>query len=151
MRTTLLLLALGGLAACSNAATTSAPATSAAVPPGSSAVAAPPAPTASPSPTPTASPAAGAPSLAADGKHFAAETKYQGDCSPPGSRGGCYSFTFKPDGSARHVLLDAADTGTYRIEGGAVIYRSASPDAKDSRIESKDGFRTLAGNYRYTP
>jgi hypothetical protein len=134
MRSILLLLALGGLAACSSSSTT--PAT----PPGSTGE--------EPHAPPTA---AGAPALSADGKHFAADTKYQGECAPAGSRGGCYALTFHPDGRAEHLLLDATESGTYRIEGKTVIYRSNLPEAQDTRFESTDGFLTLGKDYRYAP
>lgn len=134
MRSILLLLALG-LAACSNSATTS-PAT----PPGSGAEE----PHGAPTP-------AGAPALSADGKHFAADAKFQGECAPAGGRGGCYVLTFHPDGSAEHLLLDATERGTYRIDGKAVIYKSTLPDAQDQRFESSDDFRTLGKDYRYVP
>jgi hypothetical protein len=128
MRSVFILLALCGLAACSSSSATGSSATSPATPPDS----APPA-------------ATGGPALSADGKRFAAETRYQGECV--GGRGGCYALTFYPDGRAEHLLLD----GTYRIEGNAVIYRSTLPDAQDNRFESTDGFRTLGKDYRYVP
>lgn len=96
-------------------------------------------------------PAAGAPALSADGKHFAADAQFKGTCAPAGSRGGCYALTFHPDGRAEHLLLDATESGTYRIEGKAVIYRSTLPDAQDQRFESPDGFRTLGTEYHYVP
>jgi hypothetical protein len=141
MRFTLLLLALGGLAACSTSSTTTSPAT----PPGSGS-ADPSAPTTLPG-----SPAAGAPALSPDGKRFAADTKYQGACAPAGSRGGCYALTFHPDGSAERLLLDATESGKYRIEGKAVLYRSTMPEAQEERFESTDGFRTLGADYHYAP
>ncbi len=132
MRSVLLLLALCGLAACSSPSAAGSSATSPATPPDSA--------------VPTA---AGAPALSADGKRFAAETKYQGECV--GGRGGCYALTFHPDGRAEHLLLDATETGKYRIEGNAVIYNSTLPEAQDQRFESTDGFRTLGKDYRYAP
>ena len=134
MRSILLLLALGGLAACSNSATTS-PAT----PPGAA------------EEPHGAPPSAGAPALSADGKHFAADARFQGECTPAGGRGGCYVLTFHPDGRAEHLLLDATETGTYRIEGKAIIYKSTLPEAQEQRFESTDEFRTLGKDYRYTP
>lgn len=70
-------------------------------------------------------PTGGDPLFTADGKHFAASRTYQGECMPAGSRGGCYSITLEPDGSYRHVLLDAAVSGTYAIAGDDV---SLTPD-----------------------
>ena len=135
MRTVLLLLALGGLAACSNSST-----------------ATPVTPVGSTGEDPPAPPAAAvSPTLTADGKHFAADTKYQGECTPAGGRGGCYVLTFHPDGRAEHLLLDATESGTYRVESRAVIYRSTLPDAQDQRFESNDGFRTLGTDYHYVP
>lgn len=134
MRSLLLLLALG-LAACSNSSTTT-PAT----PSGTTGD--------DPHTTP-GTPAAGAPALGADGKHFAADTKYQGKCV--GGRGGCYTLTFHPDGRAEHLLLDATENGTYHIDGRAIIYRSTLPEAQDQRFESTDDFRTLSDDYKYAP
>ena len=134
MRSILLLLALGGLAACSTSSNTTSPAT-----PSGSTGEEPHAPSTS----------AGAPALSADGKRFAADTRYQGECV--GGRGGCYALTFHPDGRAEHLLLDATESGTYRIEGNAVIYKSTLPEAQEQRFESTDGFRTLGKDYRYAP
>lgn len=140
MRTLLTLLVLGGLTACSSSAATG----SSAATPGSDLPAS--------SATPGSPPSTGtAPALSADGKRFAKDTQYQGTCTPAGSRGGCYSFTFHPDGKAEHVLLDATDNGTYRIEGRAVIFRSGLPEAQEDRYESADGFRTLGTEYHYVP
>ncbi|MEO5729731.1 MAG: hypothetical protein ABI134_24980 [Byssovorax sp.] len=132
MRSVLLLIALCGLAACSSSSAT-----------GSSGAS----PTTPSDPAPPN--AAGGPALGADGKRFAAETRYQGECV--GGRGGCYALTFHPDGRAEHLLLDATETGTYRIDGNAVIYNSTLPEAQDQRFESTDGFRTLGKDYRYAP
>jgi len=143
MRTLLTLLIAFGLTACSSS---SAPGSPAATPEPVNAVN-PEAPSTSPG-----SPASGAaPALGADGKRFAKDTEYKGSCAPAGSRGGCYSFTFHPDGNADHVLLDATDHGTYRIEGNAVIFRSGLPEATEDRLESPDRFRTLGADYRYVP
>ena len=73
-----------------------------------------------PAPTPAVQPPASDPLLTTDGQHFAATRTYQGECAPAGGRGGCYTITLEPDGSYRHVLLDAAVTGTYVITGAAV-------------------------------
>ena len=56
--------------------------------------------------------------LTADGKHVAITRLYKGECV--GGRGGCYSVTLEPDGTYRHMLLDAAVTGTYEIASGQV-------------------------------
>ena len=151
MRLVLPLLALGLLTACSSSSTTGSSASSPASPPGSVVVGEGPAPTATS--TPPGPPAAGTPALSADKKRFAADTKYQGKCASPAGRGrgGCYVLTFHPDGTAEHLLLDATESGTYRIEGNAVIYRSTLPDAHDDRYESTDGFRTLGADYQYAP
>ncbi len=132
MRSVFILIALCGVAACSSSSVT-----------GSSGAS----PTTPSDPAPPS--AAGAPALSADGKRFAAETRYQGECV--GGRGGCYALTFHPDGRAEHLLLDATETGTYRIDGNAVIYKSTLPEAQDQRFESTDGFRTLGKDYRYAP
>jgi hypothetical protein len=144
MRTLFTLLVLGGLTACSSSAATGSPAAT----PGSAVVGDPPASSATPG-SPTS--AGTAPVLSADGKRFAKDTQYQGTCAPAGSRGGCYSFTFHPDGKAEHVLLDATDNGTYRIEGRMLIFRSGLPEAQEDRYESTDGFRTLGTEYHYVP
>lgn len=145
MRSLLLLplLALGLLAACSS--TTGPESTTP-----TSVAPEPPAPVTSTPPTP---PPVSAPALSADKKHFAADTKYQGKCAAAGGRGrgGCYVLTFHPDGRAEHLLLDATETGSYRIEGNTVIYRSTLPDAQDTRYESSDGFHTLGPDYTYAP
>ncbi len=138
MRILLTLLVAFGLTACSSSAATGS---SAATPesdlPASSAT--------------SGSPASAAPVLSPDGKRFAKEAHYQGECAPAGSRGGCYSFTFYPDGKAEHVLLDATDHGTYRIESNAVIFRSGLPEAQENKYASADGFRTLGAEYHYVP
>lgn len=56
--------------------------------------------------------------LTADGKHFAADRLYKGECV--GGRGGCYSITLRADGTYSHMLLDAAMLGTYVIDGDQV-------------------------------
>ena len=43
--------------------------------------------------------------------------------APAGSRGGCYSVTLDPDGTYRHMMLDAAITGTYQIDGSTVAFK----------------------------
>ncbi len=58
--------------------------------------------------------------LTADGKHFATERTYEGDCMPAGTRGGCHTITLRPDGSYRNFLFDAAVLGTYEISGNEV-------------------------------
>ncbi len=68
----------------------------------------------------TPAPVDGAPSLTADGQRVAASTLYRGECMPAGSRGGCYEITLDPDGSYRHLLLDAEVGGTYVIAGDQV-------------------------------
>lgn len=93
-----------------------------------------PAPAADPavvaSPPVSTAPAAGAGSaavtagdgaLTVDGRHFAAERVYQGECAPPGTRGGCHTLTLRPDGSFRNWLFDAGLEGSYVIEGDSVV------------------------------
>jgi len=110
-----------------------------------------PAPTTAPSNTPaTASPTDG-PTLSADGRAFAAETRYLGTCAPAGSRGGCYRFRFAPDGTATHVLLDAPQHGRYRIEGDALLFTADAPDAQEQRLPFTEGRRVLGGEYRLEP
>jgi hypothetical protein len=60
------------------------------------------------------SPAPASP-LTPDGKHFATERVYEGRCAPAGSRGGCLTFTLRPDGTYQNILYDAAIDGTYTI------------------------------------
>lgn len=69
---------------------------------------------------PTTGEVAGDPLLTADGHHFAQTRFYKGECMPAGTRGGCYSVTLNPDGTYSHMLLDAAVTGTYSIDGDQV-------------------------------
>ncbi len=57
----------------------------------------------------------------ADGKHFAAERVYEGNCAPAGSRGGCYTLTLRPDGTMGYFMLDAGMDGTYEIKDEVVI------------------------------
>ncbi|MEO8703038.1 MAG: hypothetical protein ABI867_23535 [Kofleriaceae bacterium] len=79
-----------------------------------------PAPTPTPDPTP-----APTSDLTPDGKHFAAERVYEGDCAPKGSRGGCHTITLRADGTAKNFLFDAAINGTYEIVGGNVLLRGS--------------------------
>lgn len=135
---TALPLALAGLAALSLLA--GCPARSVAPPPMAPEVNAP------PSPTP---PASTDPLLTADGRRFAAERTYQGECAPPGSRGGCYSITLDPDGRFRHMLLDAAMTGSYEIVGDEVRLTHDGEAPPTTWILSAD--RTRLGEYVYLP
>lgn len=94
-----------------------------------------PAPTA---PAPTAPAPAGTGGLTADGRHFAAERVYKGECAPAGSRGGCHTLTLRPDGSYRNWLFDAAIVGTYVIEGDAVVLTPRGPAAPERLALSPD-------------
>ena len=80
--------------------------------------------TTSTTPPPTAEPTQGPPAndgtFTADGKAFASERVYEGNCAPAGSRGGCYRLTLRPDGTMEYFMLDAGIGGTYVIEGDAV-------------------------------
>ncbi len=87
------------------------------------------------------------PMLTADGRHFAASRTYQGECAPAGSRGGCYSVDLQPDGSYRHMLLDAPITGTYVIAGDQVNFTPAGAAPPSSMTLSAD--RTKLDDYVY--
>ena len=94
-------------------------------------------------------PTGGDPLLTADGKHFAASRTYQGECMPAGSRGGCYSITLEPDGTYRHVLLDAAVTGKYAI---AVDEVSLTPDGDmPPQTMTLSADRSRLGDFAYQP
>lgn len=54
--------------------------------------------------------------LTEDGLHFAADRVYEGQCAPPGSRGGCHTITLHADGTVDNFLFDAMVTGTYEIQ-----------------------------------
>jgi hypothetical protein len=90
------------------------------------------------------------PLLAADGKHFAADRTYQGECMPAGSRGGCYSVTLNADGSYRNWLLDAAMMGTYEIKGDQVMLTPNAGDAPE-RTMTLSADRTKLDDYVYQP
>lgn len=91
----------------------------------------------------------GDPLLAADGKHFAADRTYKGECMPAGSRGGCYAVTLAADGSFRNMLLDAAITGTYEISGDTVTLTPAGEAPPSTMTLSAD--RTKLDDYTYEP
>jgi len=74
----------------------------------------------------TADPA-GTPSPDSEGTHVAAEVVYQGDCAPPGTRGGCHSITLHPDGRYTEWLYDAVTGGTYTISGDTVTLTGSDP------------------------
>ncbi|MCE9572257.1 MAG: hypothetical protein K8W52_03805 [Deltaproteobacteria bacterium] len=95
-----------------------------------------------------AQPPAADPLVTADG-HFAASRTYQGECMPAGSRGGCYSITLEPDGSYRHVLLDAPVTGTYAITGDDVHLTPSGDLPPATMTLSAD--RSHLGDYVYQP
>lgn len=85
--------------------------------------------------------------LTSDGRWFAAERTYQGECAPAGSRGGCYSITLRPDGSYRHMLLDAPMSGTYVISGNQVTFTPSGPGEAEPMTLSAD--RSMLGTYVY--
>jgi len=92
-----------------------------------------------PTTTPVAPPVRAGDVLGPDGTHVASERVYQGECSPPGSRGGCHTVTLRPDGTYRNFLFDAAIEGTYRIEGRTVTLRGPDPGASEQATLSADG------------
>ncbi len=75
--------------------------------------------------------------LGADGKHFAAERVYEGECSPAGSRGGCHTMTLRPDGTYTNFLYDAGITGTYTVEGSNVVFQ-ATGAGTETKVLSAD-------------
>lgn len=100
-------------------------------------------------PPPGDRPATPDPMLTTDGQHFAASRTYQGECAPAGSRGGCYSVSLEPDGSYRHMLLDAPITGTYVIAGDKVNFTPAGAAPPSTMTLSAD--RTRLDDYVYQP
>ncbi len=72
--------------------------------------------------------------LTLDGKHFATERVYQGECMPAGSRGGCHTLTLRPDGTFRNFLYDAAILGTYEIQGTEVALRGGDASMPIERL-----------------
>jgi hypothetical protein len=87
----------------------------------------------------TAPQAATAGYLSADGTRFTAERIYEGDCMPAGTRGGCHTITFRPDGSYRNFLFDAAMEGTYTIAGSVVTLTASDPAMNQNLTLSPDG------------
>lgn len=81
----------------------------------------------------------------ADGKAFAAERVYEGNCAPAGSRGGCYRLTLRPDGSMEYFMLDAAVRGTYVIEGDTVTFTPADGQAQKLALSAD---RTMVGELK---
>ncbi len=94
-------------------------------------------------------PASSDPLLTADGLRVSASRTFQGECAPAGSRGGCYSVTLEPDGRFRHMLLDAAITGTYVVEGDLVRLTPDGEAPPSTMRLSAD--RTRLGDYVHTP
>jgi len=105
------------------------------------------APAATTTPAPAPPPAGDV--LGPDGTHVAHERVYQGECSPPGSRGGCHTVTLRPDGTYRNFLFDAAIDGTYRIEGRTVTLQGPDPGATEQLTLSADG--TMLGGLTLQP
>lgn len=58
---------------------------------------------------------------------------------PAGTRGGCHTITFYPDGTYRNFLFDAAVTGTYAIAGSAVTLTASDPAMTQTLTLSADG------------
>jgi|GEM_PF-2962695 len=71
---------------------------------------------------------------------------YVGECAG-GGRGGCYAFTFKPNGVVHELLLDATMSYTYRVEGDVVTIGEGDPART---LRSADGLWTFDA-YRYSP
>ncbi len=92
------------------------------------------------SPTPT-SPATSslASLLTPDGRHFATERIYEGNCAPAGSRGGCHTITLRPDGTYRNFLYDAAIDGSYVISGSTVKLTGSDPSMTEELALAPDG------------
>lgn len=80
--------------------------------------------------------------LGPSGIHFATERVYMGDCAPAGSRGGCHSITFRPDGTYRNMLYDASIDGTYKVSGepsGTTVIMTASDPDMTQELALTDG------------
>jgi hypothetical protein len=98
-----------------------------------------------PTPTEPASPTQNDGTFTADGRHFAAERVYEGNCAPAGSRGGCYRLTLRPDGSMEYFMLDAAVTGTYEIAGDTLTFTPTDGQAQQLAISAD---RTMVGELK---
>ena len=98
-----------------------------------------------PTPTEPAPPAQPDGAFTPDGKHFASERVYEGNCAPAGSRGGCYRLTLRPDGSMEYFMLDAAVTGTYVIEGDSLTFTPADGQSQQLAISAD---RTMVGELK---
>ena len=82
----------------------------------------------------------GRPSLfVVGGKHFAEVRVYEGNCAPPGSRGGCVTITLRPDGTYRNFQYDMAIDGTYTIADGKVTLTGPEPGMVEEMTLSPDG------------
>ncbi len=100
-------------------------------------------------PPPVVQQPVGDPDLTADGKHFALARKYQGECMPAQSRGGCYWISLEPDGTFRNMLLDAAITGTYEIKGDQVLLTPSGDAPPSAMTLSADKLKL--GDFVYQP
>jgi hypothetical protein len=109
---------------------------------------APSAPATPPVTTPTP-PATGG-GLTADGRHFATERVYQGECAPAGSRGGCHTITLRPAGTYRNFLFDAAIDGTYEIRGDVVTLRGSDASMPAEQL-TLSADRTRLGDLTLQP
>jgi hypothetical protein len=88
--------------------------------------------------------------LTADGKHFAVERTYKGECAPAGSRGGCHTITLRPDGTMRNFLFDAAILGTYEITGNVVALTGSDASMPVEKL-TLSADRTRLGELQLQP
>ena len=85
---------------------------------------------------------------AVDGKHFAEEAMYKGECVYPAQGGGgCWSVRLFPDGRAEHMYVDVLVRERYEIDGSAVLLTTGKGV---ERLESKDAFLSI-GPFRFMP
>lgn len=79
--------------------------------------------------------------LTADGRHFAADRVYEGQCAPPGSRGGCHTITLHADGTVDNMLFDAMISGTYEITDHTLVITTS--DGGVEELELSDDYAKL--------